>query len=219
MTSDPEFEPRVVEACVTSAAEAQAAEAAGASRVELCINLEVGGLTPPPKLVEAVKASCTLPVSVLVRSRPDFLASPADVAEMVQDIARFAALGADGFVLGILDPRGRIDISALSDLVAAAGSVPVVFHKAFDEVPFPLESLESIARAGVSRVLTSGGAATAWEGRATLRELVDRAEDRITVMAGGRVRADHVRQLVRETGVREIHARASAVADLVTALR
>jgi len=38
-------------------------------------------------------------------------------------------------------------------------------------------------------------------------------------MAGGGVRAPHVAELIRETGVCEIHARASAIPAIIDALR
>lgn len=207
-----------MEACVTSVEEARTAEDAAADRVELCVSLEVGGLTPSPDLLEAVKASCTLPVCVLLRHRPDFRSMPADVDRLIRDVADYAAMGVDGVVTGVLDGRGRIDGAALADVVSAAAGTPVVFHRAFDELADPHEGIERLMDAGVARVLTSGGATTAWEGRATLRELVALASDRITVLAGGRIRADHVNELVRETGVREVHARASAVAALAATL-
>lgn len=187
--------------------------------MELCESLDVGGLTPRHDLVAAVRESSRLPLCVLVRSRPDFLATPAELDSLMADVARFAATGVDGIVIGVLDSRGEIDGAALGDIVAEARGVPVVFHRAFDVLADPLSGLERLVDAGVARVLTSGGAARAWDGRATLRKLVDLASGRLTILAGGGVRAKHVHALVREAGVSEIHARASAVPDIMTALR
>ena len=60
---------------------------------------------------------------------------------------------------------------------------------------------------GVERVLTSGGAPTAWEGASTIAALVGRAHGTIRIIAGGGVRASNVTALVRATGVDEVHAR------------
>ena len=49
-------------------------------------------------------------------------------------------------------------------LVAAAGALPVTFHRAFDATANQCEALETLVACGVRRVLTSGGAATALEG-------------------------------------------------------
>jgi copper homeostasis protein len=129
------------------------------------------------------------------------------------------AAGASGFVLGVLDGHAGIDIPAVAELVDAAGSRPVTFHRAFDAVQDRLRALERLEASGVRRVLTSGGAATAWEGRDELRRLVGAGCPGITILAGGRVRGDHVRELVTRTGVREVHARASGVAGVCQALQ
>jgi copper homeostasis protein len=55
-------------------------------------------------------------------------------------------------------------------------------------------------------VLSSGGAPTAREGAERLAAMVRQAGEALTVVAGGRVRADHAATLVAETGVRELHA-------------
>ncbi len=209
----------LVEACVTSEAEALGASRAGADRLELCRDLDAGGLTPGVGLLKAVRARTGIPVFVMVRpDRGGFRATPGQVANMVDEIELTVREGAPGVVLGVLDLHGRVDREALRELVAAASGVPVTFHRAFDEAPDPMVALEAVQRAGVSRILTSGGGGTAWEGRSTLRELVRAAGDEVTILAGGRVRADHVVRLVEVTGVREVHARASAIPGMMAAL-
>lgn len=210
----------VVEACVTSAREAVACFAAGAGRAELCRALDVGGLTPGPDEVAATRAAVPGPVFVLVRPHADsFRLAPTEVGALIEEIGRLAGLGVDGFVVGVLDRTGHVDHAALAELVSAAGGRPVTFHRAFDQIEDPLGAVETLIRAGVRRVLTSGGAPTAWEGRAMLRALVETCRDELTVLGGGRIRGDHVRRLVDETGLMEVHARASAVAGVLAGLR
>ena len=67
--------------------------------------------------------------------------------------------------------------------------------------------MDDVMAAGTSRVLTSGGAATALDGSGRLAGLVRRAGDRIVVLAGGGVRAHNVTAIVGTTGVRELHMR------------
>ena len=56
------------------------------------------------------------------------------------------------------------------------------------------------------RVLTSGGAATALDGAATIRRMMDAAAGSgLVVMAGGGVTADNVAEIARATGVTEVH--------------
>lgn len=210
----------VVEACVTSPEEAAACFEAGVDRVELCQSLNVGGLTPTTDEVSATLSSASGPIYVLVRSKPDtFRLEPDEVVDLIDEVASLVSLGVDGLVVGMLDRAGRVDRGALAELVSAASGRPVTFHRAFDQVEDPLSEVETLVHAGVSRVLTSGGAATAWQGREILRELVQTCGDELTVLGGGRIRGDHVRRLVEETGLTEVHARASAIEGVIEGLR
>ncbi len=209
----------LVEACVTSPGEAVACFAAGARRAELCRDLDVGGLTPLRDDVVKTLAVRTRPVVVLVRPRPGaFCVTPAELRSLIRDVATVASWGVDGVVVGVLDRKRRIDRPALADLVRAADGVPVTFHRAFDSVADPLREVEALGEAGVARVLTSGGAPTAWEGRQVLRRLVEASAGAFTVLGGGGIRGEHVRALVEETGLTEIHARASAIEAITRAL-
>lgn len=204
-----------VEICIDDVAGATIAEECGADRVEVCAALSEGGTTPSIGLVSTVLAEVSrIGVQVLIRPRAgDFVYSPAEVDVMLADIAAVRALPASaqvGFVVGALTAEGAIDTAVLSRLVTAAGRCPVTFHRAFDTLPDLPAALPVLISAGVSRVLTSGGAPTAAAGAAMLRSLVELAGDRITVLAGGSVRGSNVAPLVAETGVPEVHLRAAS---------
>lgn len=205
---------------MTSAREARACFEAGAARVELCRSLDVGGLTPERAAIDGTVAVGGGPVVVLVRpTARSFRLDAREASELVEAVARVVTTGAEGVVVGALDATGRVDRALLAELTDAAAGRAVTFHRAFDEVAEPLREAEALVDAGVARVLTSGGGDTAWEGRAVLGALVRETRGRLTVLAGGRVRAHHVRRLVDETGLEEVHARGSAVPELVAALR
>ena len=68
-----------------------------------------------------------------------------------------------------------------------------------------LRSLEDVVETGADRILTSGGAATAIEGVATVRSLVEAARGRVTIMACGGIDHQNVQAVVETTAVREIH--------------
>ena len=198
----------LVEACVDSVEGARAAERGGARRLELCDNLDVGGTTPSVELVRAVKATVAIPVFVMIRPRGgDFLFSPVEHSAMLASIPRLRDAGADGYVIGSLTDEATVDERQTRELVDACGGAPVTFHKAFDIARDQAAELEALVRCGVSRVLTSGGALTALDGVEAVRGLVRQAHSRIAIMAGGRVRAPNVRQIVERSGVREVHAR------------
>lgn len=198
----------IVESCVDSIDAALASEAGGARRLELCARLDVGGTTPDPALVAAVVAAVRIPVVAMVRPRGgDFVYDPVELSAMVRDIGRMREAGAHGIVTGVLTASGTINVPLMHVLVRMAGPLPVTCHRAFDEVRDLDAALDSLIGLGVTRVLTSGGAATATEGTETLARLVQRSAGRITILAGGTVRASNVRALVDATGVAEVHAR------------
>lgn len=204
--------PRVqLEVCVETVADAVAAEAGGADRLELCADLSVGGLTPSEELFRQVRAGVRLPVVVMIRPRAgDFFVTPAEVGRMADRMAAFRPLAPDGFVFGVLTPDRRIDSVAAKTLVEACGSVPAVFHRAFDEVEDKPAGLEELIRLGFTRVLTSGGPGTVPEHLPALRALVRQADGRIQVMPGGGVRADTAAGVVQFTRCEHLHGSFSA---------
>ena len=58
-------------------------------------------------------------------------------------------------------------------LLSHARPLPVTCHTAFDETPDVEAALDQLVALGVDRVLTSGGAASAEAGTATLAALAD----------------------------------------------
>jgi len=199
--------PITYEACVTSVAQARAAQNAGADRLELCARLSTGGLTPPMDRLVAVRNAVEIPVQVMIRTRPGaFTCSMAELVRMADAIAAARRAGADGVVLGVLGSDDTVDLPAMRRLMRAARGLPVTFHRAFDAVPDQLRALEELIALGVRRVLTSGGAGTAREGAPRLRRLVRAAGGRIGIIAAGTVRPGNVRALIAATGVGEVHA-------------
>lgn len=204
----------LVEACVDSVASALAAERGGAGRVELCDAIHDGGTTPSAGMIAACRAAVSIPVFVMIRPRGGgFIYSDVERDVMRRDILVARELGADGVVVGALRRDATVDLALVQLLVKTAGDLPVTFHRALDLTPDLMRSLHTLADAGVTRVLTSGGESTALEGAATLRELVRGAGTRVAVMAGGGVREGNVRELVETSGVREVHVRLTQLVD------
>jgi copper homeostasis protein len=197
-----------VEGCVDSVASALAAERGGAGRLELCEQLDVGGVTPSAELIVAVKDVVRIPVFVMIRPRGgSFVHTPAEIDDMRKAIDTALRIGADGLVLGLLTTVGEIAIETTSELAARGDGAPVTFHRAFDEVRDQVVALELLIGSGVTRILTGGGPGRAIDNVNKLRRLVDQSRGRIAIMAGGKVRADNARALVEQAGVSELHAR------------
>lgn len=202
------------EVCVDGVAGALAAGEAGADRVELCCALGEGGLTPSAGLVEAVLAATAIPVNVLIRPRGgDFCYDRYEVRTMLRDIEFAAERGVHGVVIGALTADGDVDSDICRQLTAAAGGLPVTFHRAFDLTRDPFEALEAVVDLGADLLLTSGQDATALDGAPLLAELVRAAAGRVTVLAGGGITEHNVARVLRLTGVPEIHFSARTTVD------
>jgi copper homeostasis protein len=202
-----------LEVVVTDVSEALEAEHSGASRLELVAEPERGGLTPPPELVENVTHAVSIPVCVMLRPHDDgFAYGEAERRELLETASRLQDLGAAGVVFGALD-RSRHVAAGLVREVLAAAQLPMTFHRAIDHTTSLTGAYAALAGIeGVVRVLTAGGAANAWEGRARLREL-GYGNTVPTVVAGGGIDPENLNDLVEYTRVREVHMYSGARTD------
>lgn len=209
----------LLESCLDSVELAVAAAKAGAERIELCDRLDIGGTTPSKELIAQVVAAVRIPVNPIIRVRGgDFFHTDAEVEQMKRDTEMAARAGAAGIVIGILKEDRTVDVKRSRQVMEVAPHIPTTFHMAFDATRDLGEALEAIASIGVARVLTKGGANTALEGVDALRSLVEQACT-VRIMAGGSVRAENAEEIVRRSGVREIHSRGTEVAAIIAAAR
>ena len=199
------------EVCVDTAASATAARQGGADRIELCANLLEGGTTPSAGSVAWVREQLDVGVMVLVRPRGgDFVYSEGETEVMLRDIEVMRQIGVQGVVVGALQTDGHLDLKKTKTLVDAARPLEVTFHRAFDMCVDPHLALEQLVELGVDRILTSGQVDSAAAGVPLLRDLVQRAGARIRVMPGGGILEDNIRDVVEETGCKEVHFAAGA---------
>ncbi|GJM23431.1 MAG: copper homeostasis protein CutC [Planctomycetota bacterium] len=200
----------LLEVCVESVADARAAIDAGAQRVELCAALSEGGLTPGAGALS--EASEQLPRDSLVAMiRPrggDALYDASEREVILSEIDACRALGADGIALGMLDEHGHVHAEFLRECVAAAGEMQVCFHRAFDHCADRDAALDVLIDCGVTRVLTSGGAANVPAGLDEIARLVQRAGEHLVIVPAGGVREHNIAEVLERTGAREIHVTA-----------
>lgn len=205
-----------LEVCCADIASVRAAKEGGADRVELCADLHLDGLTPSTELIREALAT-GIRVHVLIRSREgDFVYNEAEVTEMEDCIRLARELGVHGVVFGALTREGDIDVVVCERWVKAAGDMAITFHRAFDVCRDPLQALEQISAMGCHRLLTSGHEATALEGAALLRELVERSKTLahpVIIMAGSGLTPDNAAAMVSATGVSEVHGSLRGLVD------
>lgn len=207
-----------LEVAVQDAAGAVTAVRNGADRLELCVALKMGGLTPSIGLVAEVCAAVAREpsaqdVGVCVLVRPcegGFVYDDAALKVMAADVAALSRIpGVAAVVTGALTRAGRVDLDAMRVVIEATDGLPVVFHRAIDAAPAPEELLPDVISLGCVRVLTSGGACRCGEGVAALRRMVDAAAGRVQIMAGGGVTIEDIPALIA-AGVDAIHLSAKA---------
>jgi copper homeostasis protein len=195
-----------IEICCNSIQSAANAKAAGATRIELCQNLNEGGTTPSYATIRQCVEELHFRVFVLIRPRPgNFVYNELEIQNMLEDVRVCKELGVAGIVVGFLHEDGTIDTDLTRRFVEAAAPIPVTFHRAFDRCKDWSKALEEVIACGCRRILTSGCHDTALEGKEVLKQLVKRAGGRITILAGSGVRPDNVGELIRFTGAQEVH--------------
>ena len=179
----------VLEVCVHSVESAVSAERGGAMRLELCANLMIGGTSPDEDLFRMVRERVSVPVRVLLRPRcGDFLYTESEFELLCRQVKRFAALGADGIVIGVLTPEGDLDEARMEKLIALAGGCGVTLHRAFD----------------VCQADCTAGADL-------LRALVAKAGEDVQILVGAGVNAAVIRALQPKTGANAFHLSAKRV--------
>lgn len=195
------------EICIDSVEAVVAAQEAGAHRVELCSALLEGGLTPSFGMASrAMAVAESVRVHVMVRPRGgDFLYTDEEFAAMKEDIAAFKRIGVHGYVFGILDAEGNIDVPRNRELMALCQPASVTFHRAFDMARDPVAALEDLVKLRVDRLLTSGQAPSVLEGAPLISQLIKQSNGRLTIMPGGDITSYNVARIVSETGASEIH--------------
>lgn len=201
-----------IEVCAASVQSALTAQLAGAHRVELCSSLELGGITPSASTIEKTREILDIEVYVLIRPRPgDFFYSSLEFDVIKRDILFCKNVKTtdgkkvDGVVIGILQKDGQVDVERTKELVELAAPMKVTFHRAFDRAIDPFLSLEKVIETGAHRILTSGQFANVFEGRFILKELVEKAGDRISIMPGAGVNAQNIFELAKSTRAKEFH--------------
>lgn len=217
----------ILEVCADSVESALSAKAGGATRLELCANLVIGGTTTGYELFEQVKKETGLPIRVLIRPRfGDFLYSEYEYQQMLCDVRHFAAAGADGVVIGSLNADGTLNEVQMRGLARAAGGCGITLHRAFDVCEDPFAALQKAAELGVDTILTSGQEAGCMQGRELIRRLICAAEHgawngretsaaqrQMTILVGAGVVSSNIKEIAMTTGAHAFHMSGKKLMD------
>lgn len=184
----------------------------GADRVELCVEMNLGGITPSLQLIKEARKKLSIDLYVMIRPRGgNFVYSEEEFKIMKNQISEIKKLNVNGFVFGILNSDNTINLVKNKELVELANPFPCTFHKAFDEVVNPFEALEELMECGFQIILTSGNAPNVNKGINQLERLVEKAIDRINIMPGGSLRSSNLNEIKQKTKANYFHS--SAITD------
>ncbi|WP_338971908.1 copper homeostasis protein CutC [Fusobacterium nucleatum] len=198
----------IKEACVESFEKALEAQNNGANRIELCENLAVGGTTPSYGTVKVCLEKLDIPIFPMIRARGgNFIYSKDEIEIMKEDIKIFKELGVKGVVLGCLTSNNKIDLELTKELVDLAYPMEVTFHKAIDEIQNPLDYIDDLVNIGIKRILTSGGKATALEGKDLINEMIKKSNGRLKIVVAGKVTKENLNELSNLISANEFHGK------------
>ena len=182
-----------IEVCINRLEDLALVQDLAIDRVELCIELGCGGLTPSLHTIEKAVGLSKIPLHVLVRPRSgNFVYKTETLDILLQDCKTIQTLGVAGIVTGALTPLGTLPLVFLEKLRASLSQCTLYFHRAFDDVITPEKALEELIRIGFDGLLSSGQQHTALAGIEQLKHWKEAAEGKLVVMPGSGINANNV---------------------------
>lgn len=201
----------IVEICCGGYYDAKQAFLGGADRIELNSALFLGGLTPSIASLQLIKEEFDLNTICMVRPRgAGFFYNDEDKKVMFRDTKSLLRANTDGIAFGFLDENKCIDIENTTKMIDIIKSVDsqkeAVFHRAFDCVLNPYESIEILIDLGIDRLLTSGLKDKAFDGLDLIKDLNEKYGDKIEILAGSGINYTNAKQIIEKTGINQIHS-------------
>ncbi len=181
------------------------AEKGGANSVEISHDLSVGGLTPAFDLVRRACDAARIDIHVMLRPRPgDFLYTPREIDQILDDARKLAQTGIQGVVFGALTPANRLDLALIAQVATLVAPLPVTVHRALDYSLEPEQALAGLV--GIApRVLTGGPAPTAWEARAKLGQWVSAYAEQLRFVISGGLKIEQMPDMLEDVRAHEYH--------------
>lgn len=199
----------ILEVCCGSYEDAKEAYLGGADRIELNSALWIGGLTPTMGSLALCKEEFSFPIIAMARPRGGgFCYSNTEYKEIRRDVELMLKQGADGIAFGFLQENREISKEYTKDITELIHyyKKEAVFHRAFDCIKEKEEAVEMLIELKINRILTSGGETTAYEGKSILKKLQTCYGSQIEFLPGSGIHTNNVLELVKTTGVSQIHS-------------
>ncbi|HRH99563.1 MAG TPA: copper homeostasis protein CutC [Saprospiraceae bacterium] len=173
--------------------------------IELCVDLAVGGITPPTQMIQQFRANYKGELSVLIRSRAgDFCYNQQEKKELFEQTETALSHGADTIVIGALYPDKNIDRDFLDEFRALFPDCSVCFHRAFDSLPDPILGIKLLKNYNIKRVLTSGPN-DIFGNSNYFNQIYRESNSEIEIMAGGGVRSEGLIEFLGKASIDRLH--------------
>ena len=197
------------EACVDNICDAINVEKNGADQIELCSRLDLDGLTPSKKLILQTIRRVSIPIKVMIRSRPgNFTYNQNDVNTMLDSIEFCQKNGINDIAFGALKSNRKIDEKIINQIVSKNTELNITFHKAIDLVDNQINEIKKLLKFNqIKAILTSGGKKNATEGQKNIKKLFKRFKDEIDIIAAGSITNKNIKKIHKTLGLKIYHGK------------
>ena len=197
------------EACVDNIDDAINVEKNGADQIELCSKLDLDGLTPSKKLILQTIRRVSIPIKVMIRSRPgNFNYNQNDVHTMLDSIEFCHKNGINDIAFGALNSNKKIDEKIINQIVSKYTELNITFHKAIDVVDNQINEIQKLLKFNqIKAVLTSGGQKNAIDGKENIKKLFERFKDEIDIIAAGSITNNNIKKIHKTLGLNIYHGK------------
>ena len=197
------------EACVDNIDDAINVEKNGANQIELCSKLDLDGLTPNKKLILQTIKRVSIPIKVMIRSRPgNFTYNQNDVNTMLDSIEFCQKNGINEIAFGALNSKRKIDEKIINQIVSKYTGLNITFHKAIDLVDNQINEIQKLLKFNqIKAVLTSGGQKNAVDGQENIKKLSERFKDEIDIIAAGGITNKNIKKIHKTLGLKIYHGK------------
>ena len=197
------------EACVDNIDDAINVEKNGANQIELCSRLDLDGLTPNKKLILQTIRRVSIPIKVMIRSRPgNFTYDQNDFNTMLDSIEFCQKNGVNDIAFGALNRNRKIDEKIIDQIVSKYTGLNITFHKAIDLVNNQINEIQKLLKFNqIKAVLTSGGQKNAVDGQENIKKLSERFKDEIDIIAAGSITNKNIKKIHKTLGLKIYHGK------------
>ncbi len=194
----------IIELCCANIHSVVLAHEFDADAIELCCDLDHGGLTPSHALIQKARAVFKKEMAVFFRPRNgNFVYDELEKELILKDIEWAISEGIDTVVAGGMTVEATLDEPFSVQLRKCSNLKKLSFHRAIDICKNPESQIQRLIDLKFDRILTSGCAS---KGISTLRKWNQKFGTQIEFMAAGGINHANARFILQESGLNRFHA-------------